>query len=339
MFRLGEIAVPHRTMIVAEIGNNHEGSFDLAAKMIDLAAKAGADAVKFQTYRTEEYVAASQRERFARLKKFELSFAQFERLVSVARANGVLFLSTPFDLESADFLRSLVPAFKISSGDNVFFPLIEKIAGFKMPVLLSTGLSSINGIARTLRFIERKWETENHEGEIALLHCVSKYPTPPGEANLGMIRALKALFQRPVGYSDHTVGTEAACLACAMGAGVIEKHFTIDKNYSDFRDHQLSADPAEMAELVRRIRETETLCGEEYAPDHGDTSAMRRSIVARKSLEAGSLLGMDDISWVRPGGGLSPGEEQRLLGKRSIGRIEAGTPLSPELFEDGENAE
>jgi N,N'-diacetyllegionaminate synthase len=320
---IGSFDTNKRVLVVAEIGNNHEGSYTLAEEMVGQAAQTGADAVKFQTFRTELYVSCLNKARFERLKSFELTFDQFERLSRTARNAGIIFLSTPFDLDSAEFLNSIVPAFKISSGDNNFYPLIEKVAGFGKPIILSSGLADMGEVKQAKSFIEQKWDNSEQKPGLAVLHCVSGYPVKPSEANLGAIEHLNEELGCTVGYSDHTMGIEAAVLSVALGARIIEKHFTIDKDYSGFRDHQLSADPGEMTKLVERIREVRVYLGSGkkvvQKVEEANIPLLRRSIVAKVDLAAGSTISTDDITWVRPAGGLRPGSETIVVGKR-LGR-------------------
>lgn len=305
-------------LIVAEIGNNHEGSYALAEEMIGLAAQAGAGAVKFQTIVPDKLVSSRQKGRIQQLERFRLCYDEFERLSQVAKQEGVLFLSTPFDIESAQFLEPLVPAFKIASGDNNFFPMIEVIARTGKPIILSTGFMELAEISRTKDFVEEIWHENGIEQELALLHCVASYPTPPNDANLLAIRQLQELGVT-VGYSDHTIGTEAAVLSVALGARIIEKHFTIAKNYSDFCDHQLSVDPQELVQLVQRVKEAVEMLGdgEKRLQDCEKKiiDKARRSIVASRNLDRGTVLTWDDLTWVRPGRGLAPGQEGAILGK------------------------
>ncbi len=249
-------------LLVAEMGNNHEGSYALAEEMIGLAAKSGAGAVKFQTIIPEKLVSSLQKERIEQLKRFQLTYDEFEKLSNVAKKENVLFLSTPFDIESAKFLEPLVPAYKIASGDNNFYPLIEVIAKTGKPIIMSTGLMEFEEVKSSVDFINNVWKKNGIEQDLAVLHCVTSYPTPPEQANLLSIKQLQNL-NVTVGYSDHTLGIQAAVLAVALGARIIEKHFTIDKNYSDFHDHQLSADPMEFALLAQKVKETLELLGKE----------------------------------------------------------------------------
>lgn len=315
---IGTVDLDQEVFLIAEIGNNHEGDIALAERMIGEAAEAGAHAVKFQTIIPEQLVAASQTERIAQLRRFQLSYEEYQRLSQVAAEANVVFMSTPFDLHAVPFLSSLVPAFKIASGDNTFFPLIEAVAQTGKPILLSTGMTTLAEVRGIRNFVQGLWQREGIEQELALLHCVVSYPTVPAEANLRAITDLQRLGVM-VGYSDHTLGIEAAVLSVALGARIIEKHFTLDKHYSDFRDHQLSADPAEFAEMAQRVQQANTLLGtpeKKITPSEEAIRAkVRRSIVAGRDLAAGHTLVWEDLAWVRPGEGLPPGQERRLLGK------------------------
>jgi N,N'-diacetyllegionaminate synthase len=335
--KIGPIDLRERVFVVAEIGNNHEGSYALAEDMIRLAADAGVDAVKFQTFVPEHYVSHDQMERRERLKKFSLSLEQFKSLATFANGRGVQFFSTPFDLGSADALATFCPAVKISSGDNNFFPLIERVASFRLPIILSTGLADLSDVDEARKRVMRVWSAQNHTGHLALLHCVSSYPTPPEAANLAAIRTLSDQFKDcTVGYSDHTLGIDAAVLSVGLGARLIEKHFTLRKDFSDFRDHQLSADPAEMADLVHQVRLAEKLLGDGRKQlavvEEPIRDAIRRSIAASRHLQAGTTLGWDDLTWVRPGGGLSPGEEAEAIGRKLVHDVVPGQILRTDDF-------
>jgi sialic acid synthase SpsE len=333
--RIGPFDTEKKVVIVAEVGNNHEGSYALAEELIGRAAEAGADAVKFQTFRTEHYVSAENPDRFAMLKGFELGGEDLVRLETVARNEGLAFISTPFDLFSIDVLEPLVDVYKIASGDNTFYPLLEKVASKGKSVILSTGLAQVPQLVYAKALLEKAWAEQGCGAELAVLHCVTSYPVPPEDANLGMIRFLREKVGGTVGYSDHTLGVEAAVASVACGARIVEKHFTKDKQYSDFRDHQLSADPADLKVMVERIREMEILLGsgrdELYACEKDIRGVVRRSIVAARDLEAGHVLTQDDLTWVRPAGGMAPGLERLLLGYALKDAVPAGTMLSEGL--------
>jgi len=331
--KIGPHDLDRAVFIVAEVGNNHEGSYARAEEMIARAKEAGADAVKFQTIVPDRLVSAGDTARIAQLTRFQFSYAQFAGLAAVARREGITFLSTPFDIASVAALDPLVPAFKIASGDNDFFPLIEAVALTGKPILMSTGLADRAAIATAKTFIEETWQRHAKSGALALLHCVVSYPTSAEDASLSAIRDLAALGCT-IGYSDHTIGISAAILSVAIGARVIEKHFTLDKNQSDFHDHKLSADPADLAELVRRVREAEILLGTGgkriLACEQAVRERVRRGIAAAHDLAPGTVLGRADLTWVRPRAGLAPGQEDRLIGRRLIVAVSRGAPILPE---------
>ncbi len=325
--RIGNFDTQTKVLIVAEIGNNHEGNYALAEELIGRAAEAGADAVKFQTIIPELLVEPSQVERIAQLGRICLPLTAFPQLKKRADQAGLLFLSTPFDPQGVALLDPLVPAFKVASADNNFFPLLDAVAATGKPVLLSTGLADLAVIDAARGYLRRRWAAHHRTGELALLHCVSSYPTPPQEANLAAIRQLAALGET-VGYSDHTLGIEAAVLSVALGARIVEKHFTIDKAYSSFRDHQLSADPGEMAQMVGRIRETETLLGSgqkgAMACEAGVAAQARRSAVAAGDLSPGTILNRQHVLWLRPGGGIPPSRADELEGRCLVRPLRRG---------------
>ena len=326
--KIGPVDLAKEILVIAEIGNNHEGSYVRAEEMIGLAAKAGAGAVKFQTIVPEQLVSPSQKERLARLKKFQLSHKEFEKLARVAHKENILFLSTPFDIASVRFLQNIVPAFKIASGDNDFYPLLEAVCKTQKPVVLSTGLADGRTIGQTVRFIEKCWGTNKTRENLALLHCVTSYPVPVDQANLRAIRTLRERFKLTTGYSDHTLGIDAAVLSVALGARIIEKHFTLDKGSRSFGDHQLSADPKDLAELVRRVKEADALLGDGTlkAQDNEKNIMVqaRRSIAAAKDLSRGRKIVREDLAWLRPAGGLKPTEEKKILGKYLVHDVKRG---------------
>ena len=318
-----------KVLIVAEIGNNHEGNFAVAQEMIDCAAEAGADAVKFQTFIPELFVSSADPVRLARLRSFRLSIEQFEKLAKQAADENVVFFSTPLDIESATSLNQFQSVFKIASGDNNFYPLIDLVAGFGKPMIVSTGLAGLPLIERLYARINGIWEKNGVSPGLALLHCVASYPVSPQQANLGAILALKTHFRDTViGYSDHTRGIEAATYAVAAGARIIEKHLTLDKQYSDFRDHQLSADPADFRQMVDTIRQVEVMLGTgEKIPQPCEEelrAAVRRSIAVATDLAVGTTLTSDHLTWVRPGIGLPPGDEASLVGRKLVRSLKQG---------------
>ena len=319
--KIGKIDTSKKVFIVAEIGNNHEGNFKLAKQMIYAAANAGVDAVKFQTYLPEYFISSDDKFRLRRLKNFQLHYREFKELSKIAKKKGLIFFSTPLDIESAKFLNTIQPIFKISSGDNNFYELIEVITKLQKPIIISTGAAEIDLIKKVYnKIIKSKFYKKKYKN-LGLLHCVSSYPVPYEEANLASIIYLRKLFPDVViGYSDHTIGIDAAVLSVIAGARIVEKHFTLDKKYSHFRDHKLSADPREMSMLVKKIRITEKMLGKEEKKVQKSEKAMkrlgRRSIAAGYNLLAGSKLSKKHLIWVRPATGYLPGQEKKVLGKK-----------------------
>lgn len=325
--KIGRVDTDKEVLVIAEVGNNHEGSFDAAQRLVREAARCGAQAVKFQTFRTELFTGPADPVRIKRLKSFELSHEQFSGLARLAREEGLLFISTPLDLESARFLNGIVDALKISSGDNNFVQLLDLAASFDKPLLLSTGLAAEAEVrAAVERLLARRTPAD-----LAVLHCVTAYPVPDAQANVSAVARLARALPCAVGYSDHTLGVDAALAAVALGARVVEKHFTLDKNTSDFRDHQLSADPAEMADLVRRVKRVSALLGtgEKTVQDceRPFLTTARRSIAAGRDMAAGETLTMKDLLWLRPGDGLAPGREGELVGKKLRWAVKRGEVL------------
>lgn len=330
--KIGDFNTDDKVLIIAEIGNNHEGDFEVAKKMVENAALSGVDAVKFQTFKTERYVSKNNLERFSKLKSFELSYSQFAELAHQAKQLGLLFLSTPFDLESADAISHFVDGIKIASGDNNFYPLIEKVACLNLPTILSLGLLEIEEVKKTVRVLTSNWGNKMISEHLAVLHCVCSYPVPEEEANLKALQQLQSELKCTVGYSDHVLGNQAALLSIALGARIVEKHFTLDKNLSDFRDHQMSADLEEMTSLVQSIRSAESMLGGQCKRmencEKSLVSAVRRSIVITKDAPRGKTIEMADLSWVRPAGGIAPGNECLVLGKTLKKDLSAGEQIT-----------
>jgi sialic acid synthase SpsE len=331
--RIGNIDLSQRVLVVAEIGNNHEGSVALALRMIEAAAASGVDAVKFQTIVPERLACSDQHDRLAQLRRFQLSRADHETLAAAAARAGVLFMSTPFAIETVDWLVPLVPAFKIASGDNDFWPLIDRVAQTGKPLLISLGLGGEHRAAALVEYCGEAWRRHGvAHGELALLHCVSAYPTPDEAAGLSALHRLRGLGVT-IGYSDHTLGIKAAELAVAAGAQIIEKHFTLDKNQSAFRDHQLSADAADMRSLVAAVRNAERMMRRVDDADAANRIPATRSIAAARDLAEGTVLQWHDLTWLRPGSGLRPGDEAGLIGRRLRSGIAAGQLIRPEQLD------
>jgi N-acetylneuraminate synthase len=334
----------HPCFLIAEAGVNHNGDITVAQRLVEVSAKAGADAVKFQSFHADRLVTAMaptaryQREaaggeesQLAMLRRLELSAEDQRKLQASCQAHGVLFLSTPFDESSADELQAMaVPAFKISSGDLTNLPFLAYIARMRRPMLISTGMATLEEVGKAVRTVE-----EAGNREIVLLHCVSCYPTDPGDVNLRAMQTMREAFPYPVGFSDHTKGFEIALAAAALGAAVIEKHVTLDRSLPG-PDHRASLEPQDWAQLVAGVRTVERALGHgRKVPVKAEAeiaAVARKSVVAATDIEAGSALTEEMLAIRRPGTGLPPDKRQALIGRRVIVRIKAGTPMTWDLL-------
>lgn len=314
--------------IIAEAGVNHNGKIDLAKKLIDVAKASKADAVKFQAFRTEEIMikeapkAEYQKEttgeatQYEMIKRLELTEKEFKELAGYAYQKGIIFLSTPFDEKSADLLEELnVPAFKIGSGDLTNLPLLEYIAKKGKPMIVSTGMSTLDEVRDAVDTI-----INVGNNQLMLLHCTSNYPAKIEDCNLKAMQTLREEFNLPVGYSDHTLGITVPVAAVAMGACIIEKHFTIDKNLPG-PDHRASLEPNELKEMVRQIKLVEKALGtREKKPVEAELDmkkVARRSIVAKINIPRRTVITREMLAVKRPGTGLAPKYINEIVGKRA----------------------
>lgn len=318
------------TYIIAEAGVNHNGSLDLARKLVDRAREAGANCVKFQTFLASEAVSRfAQKAQYQRetvphgesqlemIKKLELSFQSFVELKSYCEQLGIDFLSTPFDLPSIDFLHELgVPFWKIPSGEITNLPYLIKIAQTGRPVVLSTGMSQMEEVEQAVNLLREHGTTD-----VSLLHCNTEYPTPFSDVNLRAMRTLEERFCCPVGYSDHTQGIEIPIAAVAMGAAIIEKHFTLDRTMEG-PDHRASLEPEELKAMVTAIRHIEQAMGDGVKrpspSEEKNIPIARKSIVARRAIAKGERLTDDNLTTKRPGDGISPMEWFQVLGTTAV---------------------
>lgn len=315
--------------IIAEAGDNHNGNFELALQLVDKAAEAGADYVKFQTFITKDIITKSaikadyqkaatgaSETQFEMVKKLELPFDDFRKIKEYCDKKDIKFLSTPFDLKSIEFLQSIdIPFWKIPSGEITNVPYLIKIARTGKKVLMSTGMCEMDEIAHAIEILKN-----NGAGDITLLHCNTEYPTPMEDVNLLAMNVLEKRFNVPVGYSDHTLGIEIPIAAVALGAKVIEKHFTLDKTMEG-PDHQASLSPKELCAMVKAIRNIETALGKEEKTvtpsEQKNINIARKSIVARKFIKKGEIFTEDNLAVKRPGIGISPMRWFEVIGKVS----------------------
>lgn len=322
------------TLIIAEAGVNHNGSIENAHRLIDAAKSAGADAVKFQTFNAEKLVSCNAQKadyqkrsnsngqtQLEMLKSLQLTKLQFLNICEYCVNKNILFLSTPFDFESIDMLEELdMPIYKIPSGEITNLPYLIKIASLGKPIILSTGMSTLDEVESALNVLK-----SNGAGDISLLHCNTEYPTPYDDVNLLAMNTLKRRFGVKVGYSDHTLGIEVPIAAVALGARIIEKHFTLDKTMEG-PDHKASLEPDELKKMVDSIRIIEkTLGSGEKKPTRSESKNIdiaRKSIVAKTNIIAGDTFCEENITVKRPGNGISPMKWFEVLGKTATKNFE-----------------
>jgi N-acetylneuraminate synthase/N,N'-diacetyllegionaminate synthase len=338
-----QIGPDQPAFFIAEAGVNHNGNVENAKRLVEIAADAGADAVKFQTFRAEELASSTapkakyqkdhsgaDESQFEMLKRLELSAENFQEIEKHARLKGIIFLSTPFDTESVDMLDHLgMPAFKIPSGEITNWPLLEHIAAKHEPVILSTGMSYLSEVEEAIGVLRVAGCSQ-----LAILHCTSNYPATAASSNLRAMQTIFETFGVPTGLSDHTLGMEMAIAAVAMGARIIEKHFTLDKSLPG-PDHQASLAPDELRSLIHSIREVESGMGDGVkrpTPSEEETrDVARRSIIARQEILKGTTIERQMLVFKRPGNGIPPSKLVEIVGRKVTRTIPADSKLE---FED-----
>jgi N-acetylneuraminate synthase len=343
---IGERAVGPRLpcLVVAEAGVNHNGSLEMALRLVDAAKEAGADIVKFQTFKAEEVVSplapkahyqvqttGGHESQLDMIRKLELPEEAFRTIQDHCRQRGIVFLSTPFDHASADLLERMgVAAYKVPSGEITNPVLLVHIARKGKPLILSTGMSTLDEVATAIDHIRAAGNTQ-----LVLLHCVSQYPAAPASVNLLAMKTLEERFEVPVGYSDHTQGISIAVGAVALGACVIEKHLTLDCTLPG-PDHQASLEPRQLAAMVQGIRDVQAALGDGVkrpaVEELGIAAVARRSLVASTDLRAGTRLTESMVAIRRPGTGLPPCELGRILGRQLRQDVAAGSLLTLEML-------
>lgn len=317
------------TLIIAEAGVNHNGDMEMAKQLIDVAADAGVDYVKFQTFKSEKLVsknaekASYQKEntgdssesQLKMLQKLELSETDHLELIAYCKSKNIKFLSTAFDVESIDFLNKLnIDLFKIPSGELTNYPYLEKIGSLEKPIIISTGMATLDEIGQAMAVLLRNGALRH---QITILHCNTEYPTPMEDVNLNAMETIAETYSVAIGYSDHTLGIEVPIAAVALGATVIEKHFTLDKTLPG-PDHKASLEPSELKAMVKAIRNIEDALGdEEKEPTPSELKNIkvaRKSIVASASIKKGDILTKENITTKRPGTGISAMEWPNIIG-------------------------
>ncbi len=321
-------------LIIAEAGVNHNGSVDIAKQLIDKAVEAGVDMIKFQTFKSEKLVSKSARQadyqkknigssaddsQLNMLKKLELSEKDHEELIAYCQKKDIKFFSTAFDMDSIDYLHSLkMGLWKIPSGEITNYPYLKKIAQYHEPVILSTGMCELSDIEAAINALLTNGLKKN---QITVLHCNTEYPTPYEDVNLRAMQEIKDKFGVNIGYSDHTKGIEVPIAAVALGATVIEKHFTLDRNMPG-PDHKASLEPSELKVMVSSIRHIEKALGDGHKTispsEHKNIAIARKSIVAACPIEKGELLTEQNLTVKRPGTGISPMRWEEVIGTKAI---------------------
>lgn len=318
-----------KVLIIAEAGVNHNGDINLARQLVDKAKEAGADIIKFQTFNLDSIVskfaemADYQKDNIGKietqkemLKKLNLSYKAFSELYNYCKKGGIRFLSTPFDIESIHFLNNKVPFWKIPSGEVTNYPYLVEIAKTGKPVIMSTGMCELQEIDEAIEVLKNNGTTD-----ITLLHCNTQYPTPYKDVNLRAMETLRDRYKVKIGYSDHTNGIEVPIAAVALGAEVIEKHFTLDKNLPG-PDHKASLEPYELAAMVSSIRNIEEALGSPNKTvsdsERENIAVARKSIVAARNIKKGEVLTEDNLTTKRPGTGISPMDWISVLGTKAI---------------------
>lgn len=331
-----------KVLIIAEAGVNHNGSLDIAKRLVDEAADAGVDIVKFQTFKAEKLVSKSAKRaeyqqrnmgktddsQYSMLKKLELSPLQHEELIDYCREKGIRFFSTAFDMDSIEYLHSLnLGLWKIPSGEITNYPYLRKIAQYGEPVILSTGMCELSDIEAAIQILLSHGLQKN---QITVLHCNTEYPTPMRDVNLKAMLEIAEKFGVAIGYSDHTEGIEVPIAAVALGATVIEKHFTLDKNMEG-PDHKASLEPQDLRAMVKAIRNIEQALGSGHkvisASERKNIEIARKSIVAACPIRKGDLLTDENLTVMRPGNGISPMRWEEVVGTYATRNYQEEEPI------------
>jgi N,N'-diacetyllegionaminate synthase len=328
-----KIGPGHPCLIIAEGGVNHFGDIQKAFDLIDMACEAGADIFKLQHFKTDELIGPSAPDWRQRLRSKELKDDEILLIKERCDTKGIIFMCTGHDESALNFLDEYVnvPAFKIGSGEVSNWPSLKKIAGRKKPIILSTGMYELDDIRTALNVIHA-------EGcyQLAVLHCVTAYPTNPRDVNLLVMEQIRSFFNGPIGYSDHTEGTAVPLAAVAMGANVIEKHITIDRNIPNAQDWKVSCDPSNFSNFISDVREVELARGGASKKlskgEHASILWARKSLHTCCDIPTGTILTEDMIVSQRPGDGMEPYRIEEVMGKKAIERIPSGAKINPKLF-------
>jgi len=310
--------------IIAEIGGNHEGDFEYAKKLTKLAIESGADAIKYQIYTGDSLVNPKyDPKRNEHFKKFQLSCKQYLELAIMCQEAKVTFMASVWDVEAFKWIDKYIPIYKVGSGDLTAYNLIKKMVLTGKPIILSTGLATLNDVKDVVKFIESIDKSYTIDRKLALLQCSSMYPIPDEDANLNVMLTYKKEFDLPIGYSDHTVGMDAAFVAAAMGAEILELHFTDSRKNKEFRDHKVSATKDEIEDLIKKIKKIKILQGSfEKKPtkseiESGHIKSFRRGVFAKRDIKKGEVLQKEDLITLRPLIGVGAEKFYEIIGKKA----------------------
>jgi N,N'-diacetyllegionaminate synthase len=326
--------------VIAEIGVNHEGCLDTALKLIRLAASAGADAVKFQSYTPERFISANDVQRLVRVKKFCLSLEAHEQLAEEADKAGIIFFSTPVTEDWISLLTKFSNVGKIASGDLTFEPMIREAARSYEKLIISTGASTIEEIDRSVRWVSEEIGSDCVSERLILMHCVSQYPTLLKNANVRSVNYLIERFNLTIGYSNHVIGPEACMAAVALGARVIEVHFTDQKNNREFHDHALSFEAKDLEELITTVNNINISLGKNtkilQPGEEAIRAALRKGLVAAKPLKKGETLTVENVMFARPATEFTSEDYSKVIGTSINRDLKPGETINRDDVELGE---
>lgn len=328
----------HGPLLIAEIGGNHEGNFDYAVELTKLAIKADVDFIKFQIYSGDTLVSKIESpDRNKHFKKFELTKDQYLFLAKLCKDNNVGFMASVWDPDYLSWIDPHIPIYKIGSGDLTTYPVLKKLALIGKPIILSTGLSTLTEVHDAVKFIQkvdRKYHDPNY---LAVLQCTSMYPIPFEDANLGVMDTYKTIFELPVGYSDHTIGSKALFVSVVMGAEILEFHFTDSREGKEFRDHKVSLTCKEVLGLISDIREYQDLKGDSLKQpllvEGNHVVTFRRAVYPKTNLSKGHIVKEEDLITLRPNHGIDSRDFFKLIGKKLIRNVAEHEKLEWDLFE------
>jgi len=326
-------------LLIAEIGGNHEGDFDYAMKLAELAVRSDSDYIKFQLYTGDTLVSEQESpDRNKHFKKFQLTKENYFQLAAYCQSKGKNFLASVWDVDMLDWIDSYLPIYKIGSGDLTAYPVLEAIAKRNKPIIISTGLSTEEEVLQTVKFLQKQNQRYTNPGQLAILQCTSMYPIPLQDANLSVMYSLKKATGLTIGYSDHTEGSKALEVAFAMGAQILEYHFTDDRTDKIFRDHKVSLTAAEVHQLQATIADIRALQGsgekKPLAVEGDHLISFRRAVYPKYDLPAGTILTSENLTVLRPNHGIDAREYDKVLGKKIKQNVKRHQKLTWNLFEN-----